>query len=417
MLIQSDKGIKNTKTGDNLVRPPARTFKSSSPSFGYIDNQNSLKTVKAPNPDTAINTAPNIAPTSGVIQQTTSSERSETLRRQNDLNARQQRRLDNQQKMAEATANKKEEKVDEKPKDVDENSVEFRVNKIETEASDQVKQITAKLDEISMSMDDASNDLISSIRQIYGARIEKMKQSNTRLLGTKEQLGIRSTGLARYSPGLQAGILAEEEIAGHERIAELEGELLSAVAKASQAKSENKLKMFNEQYDRVETVFSNMQKEIQDLHETALKKDKEAREAEKAERDAEKAKFENEIKKSQAVSTAVAGHLTKYTTQAEKDAFLEKYAETIGVDVDILRGEVETAGLKTQKSKLDIQNTQSTINKRSTSPQSTKVFGTPSNRSTVNKYLSANGDASDIQKAKEDEQFFYYVLNIAEQEE
>lgn len=395
--------------------------------YEFVGADSKINKVSASSPEEAMKNAQGIAPTSGVmkVQQTTSSQRAETMRRQNDLDQRQKKRDEAMAGQTKTDTTTTTTDSDIKTKDDsagDRDDIASRVKKIESEAETKVNDISKRLSAIAANFDSASNNLISSLQTKYGARIEAMKMSNKRLLETKRQIGLR-TGAERYTPGLQAGVLADEEISGHERIAELEGTMLEAVARAQIAKADGKLKMFNEEYDKIESVYKSMQEQIIDLHKIAVEKEKEARLAEKAEADAEKAQFEAEVRKSKAVSTAVAGYLNNYKTEAEKNAFLEKYAEKIGVSADVLFGEVENARLTTAKKNLDIQNVQSTINKRgnTSTPKSTS-FGTASDRTAVKEFLAAEEGATpaeiqaNIKKANESEEYFYKILNISKLE-
>ena len=291
-----------------------------------------------------------------------------------------------------------------------------RISNIQSNAESRVNEINSTFDRISGQMDAATNSLISSIREIYGARIEDLKDSNKRLLASKEQLGIRS-GRERYMSNIQSGILTDEEQSGIMRVSKLEGEMLGMIAKTEQARADNDYKMFNSNFDRVNEIYSEMKTEIQNTYNTAIKVEEERRQARAAEIKAQTDEFDQMLDKSERSAPAVASALSKFTNDADKTAFLQAYAKKTGIDIDVLIGDVEKSMGEQQKNQLNLENIKNQISNRNRSQglAEEKYNFNPSTdeRSKVQRYLAKNGDDNDIARARTDQTFFYWVLDQA----
>jgi len=300
-----------------------------------------------------------------------------------------------------------------------------KVLAIQEEGKKRITDITNSLTNLQSSMDASTNSLINSIKQVYGARIEDMKDSNKRLLATKEQVGIRS-GRERYMPVIQSGILTDEEIQGHERISKLEGEMLGLVAKAEQARSENNYKLFNSNYEKLNEITKQMKDEISNAYELAVKVDTERKQARATEIKAQADLFDQMLDRSERSAPAVAKAMERFTSEADKVAFLKTYSAKTGIDVDVLLGDIETYSTKQAKSTLDIENirnqiaTRSDANARGWSAEDRareNQMGTKEEISMVKKYLAGRGASnSDIEKTLNDPAVFSYALSLAEGE-
>jgi multidrug efflux pump subunit AcrB len=166
---------------------------------------------------------------------------------------------------------------------------------------------------------------------------------------------------------MQQGVLSAEEERGHDRVAELEGAMLQAIAKAESDRASGDLASFNAAADRVDKIEASLNKEIMDLHKRAIETDKAIRDKAKAEQDATKQDFEMQLKKAETAAPALVNALSEFTTEEQKLKFLDSYSKKSGIETDILLGEIELASQKSEKANLDLENIRNTIQNRNSS--------------------------------------------------
>lgn len=234
------------------------------------------------------------------------------------------------------------------------------------DAKAKIAEYDSQLERLKVSQNASTNALISSIRQVYGARIAKMQDANHRLLETKRVSNFKNNR-ARYTPVSSAGILTSEEIAGHERIGTLEAAMMQEIAKAEQARADGDLKMFNERFDYIESVEKKLQDEIMNQHKRVIDTDNARRQQEAEERLQEKNANDLLFKKAETAAPGIAKAISGYKTDAEKLKFIEAYAAKTGIDVDVIRGEVEKAGAVIKKDALSEQNVRNQMYNRNRS--------------------------------------------------
>jgi hypothetical protein len=117
----------------------------------------------------------------------------------------------------------------------------------------------------------------------------------------------------------------------------------------------------------------------------------------------------------------LADSLDKFKTNEEKIAFINQYAKSAGLEgyEDILLGDIYEASADNAKRQLDIKNIQSQMGSRYQADQrandKANEIGTSAEQSKVFSYLADNGTDEDIEKAKTDKTFFYWILNQAEE--
>jgi hypothetical protein len=237
------------------------------------------------------------------------------------------------------------------------------IDRIRSQAESDIGKINSELDRIQGSMDAASQMLIQSIKQKYAGAIAEMRDSNTRLLATKGVMGHR-TGRTRYTPGVQAGLISDEEVQGSYRIAKLEGEMLKLVVEAEQARTGNEIKVFNMKYDRIEQVKKDMQNEIVGVFDAIEKREEAQRAEEKAQRDTEKVEWERALEQSERAAPALANALASLTTDEERAELISTYATQNNIDPGVLWGDVQLSLDKATKSAMDIRNIENTIMNR-----------------------------------------------------
>lgn len=298
------------------------------------------------------------------------------------------------------------------------------ISSAKTSAQTQVDSANTTLDTIAANGTIATNALIESIKTTFQARIDLMNQSNDKLLKGKTQEGIRS-GRSRYVSDVQDGILSDEEQAGIARIGDLNGQMLTLIAQAETARTNQDLDIFNKRMDSINTIDDNLQNEVQNLQKNASDQLKAIQDKIKAQNDQDKQNQQMQLDKSERVAPALSESMAGYTDPKDQATFIEEYSKQSGIPVEILLGDISAYNDKSAKAKLDVENIKNEIANRNATTKTTqerlkldqqKQDFNPSDkdRSTVGKYLSTKGTPQDVEKAKTDPDFFYYVLKKAE---
>jgi LysM repeat protein len=241
--------------------------------------------------------------------------------------------------------------------------VKGEIKRMKEEAQVKINDINSTLDSIATMSNQANANLISSIKTIYGSRIAKMEDANKRLYATKETVGMRQ-GRARYAPKLQAGILTDEEISGHERIAALEGAMLQAIAGAQQAQADGDMKIFNSRMDEINKIEKELTDKIMNQHKMAVDYENNLRAKEREERLVQKEDFDKMLDLSARSAPAVYSALAGFKSEAEQKAFLEQYSKKTGIDIDVLMGDIEKYSSTSEKEALNMENIRSQIDRR-----------------------------------------------------
>lgn len=237
------------------------------------------------------------------------------------------------------------------------------IAKATTANQQEVAQANSTLDSISSMADAATAALITSIKQTYAARIQAMDVSNQRILSTKTESGYRS-GAAQYTSQLQAGVLTDEEQQGVSRIAELQGEMLSAIAQAQQAQTTQELAIFNDRMDALSKLDTELSTTVQNLQSNATAQLAALQTANKNAFDEQQTLQQNNINTAQAAAPGLASQLSAYKTPADQAEFITKTATQLGIDPNVLFGEVQSALTTQQKDSLDLENVKSEITNR-----------------------------------------------------
>lgn len=283
---------------------------------------------------------------------------------------------------------------------IDPNSPEGQIASAKTEGAAQVKYANDTLDTIHATADAATQALIASIKQIYGARITQMQDSNSRILGGKTQEGIRS-GRARYATDVQNGILTDEEQSGIMRVATLQGEMLQEIAKAQQAQNAEDLTVFNSRMEKVAKIKSDLADQVSKIHQSAIDAQKAQMEAKKNALDMDKTTNDLVQSKAKASAPAIIETLKTFKTATERSDFLEAYAKKTGIPMDILMGTVSTAADDKTKADLALENVRSEINARAVSTQKTKQdISQASGDEDVKNILNGISSINDVDKTK-----------------
>lgn len=237
---------------------------------------------------------------------------------------------------------------------------EKQIQAVSEVAKQQITNANATLDRIKSTSDVATNALIESIKQIYGARISQMIDTNSRILAGKTTAGIRE-GRARYMTEIQNGVLTDEEQAGIMRVSQLEGEMLQEIAKAQQAQNEEDLTIFNDRMDKVTAIQKDLADQVAKIHQAALDAQKAQLDAQKTALDMQKTQQDIFDAKIKAAAPAIMEALSGLASPADKSDFLKAYAEQSGIPIDQLMSGVSAAATDKEKADLQLEQTRASI--------------------------------------------------------
>ncbi len=238
---------------------------------------------------------------------------------------------------------------------------DFAIQQANAEIDNDFDIAISQLDTLKTRMDETNAAIIESIEARYAARREQIKDINKRQLGALTTAGFRS-GRARFAQEIQAGILGTEEREGIQRLAELDAEELSLIAQARQAHDAQDFKLLSERINLLEQKRAEKTKTTQQLFENALALDRAALQKAEEARQAETFAFEQATQQAQSVALQIAGSLDSLN-DAETALFIEQAAFDLGIDPNILAGEVARADRDIRLENLEALKTQASITK------------------------------------------------------
>jgi len=234
---------------------------------------------------------------------------------------------------------------------------------IDSRYSDEENLINNTFNEKISLSNSATKALMESIKSKFAARIEQMKNTNARLLGSKEIIGNRS-GRARYASLIQEGILTDEEQQGVARISEIQAQELQLLAEAQFAQSERDMDSLDKKMEALYKLQKDKQEELFNLNKLTLDQEKMALDKAREERQAKKDEIEISTKMSASIAPSVAENFSKLKNASEKKSFIEKMALAKGIDPEQLLSDVIVYMRQKGKEDLDMENVRSQINKR-----------------------------------------------------
>lgn len=294
------------------------------------------------------------------VQQTTTERRRQTqerLTKHNDTLARYQNTSDD-------TGSYAPDPVLDAYDDLDgANNIKSDVERIRIRAEQDINAIQTKLSSIERAADSTTKMLISGIKQKYSGLISEMRDKNSRAVEVKRAVGIRQ-GRSRYTPEMETGIIAQAEVDGAYRIAELEGEMMQLVMEAETAREERELKIFNSAWDKIEAVKKTMRDEVKSLYQAVLDREKEQREREKAARDAANDAWKATLDASKRAAPSLARAMASLKDDAQRTALIETYATRMNIEPQILLGDIAEAMDEQQKRAMDLRNIEDQMQNR-----------------------------------------------------
>lgn len=234
---------------------------------------------------------------------------------------------------------------------------------LRSETDKEVKRVWDTYERIQKYADDAHMDMIESIKRSSAARAEQMKDTNARQLAAKDVSNMRQ-GRSRYTSELATGILVAEEYDGQARLVEIEAELVTALAEAESARANDKTDAFNDAWDRVQKAKKDMNDQIESNYKIAIEQEKLIIEREKEARTAQKDALDMMLDHASAAAPGLAAKMKEFKSASERTAFIQAYAERVGVDADVLLGEITKSMQDSEYKELQMANIENQIYNR-----------------------------------------------------
>lgn len=228
-------------------------------------------------------------------------------------------------------------------------------------------QLFSDYEEMEKSIDREYRNTVRQIKSTFNNRLKLMKDTNDRVLRAQNVNNLRS-GTSRYAAEMAAGLMTEEEQKGHLRMMQIESEMTSLITQAAKARQEGDLEAFNAYYDNIEDAFDRMNTAITEQFDRATTRNNQLRERQQDLRAQEKQNFEQMLDTSSRAAPALASRISGLTAE-QQAAVIEEYANTAGIPVDMVLGDVVSAAQENREADLDARNIESQILKRQSDAQ------------------------------------------------
>lgn len=240
--------------------------------------------------------------------------------------------------------------------------VESRIAAIELQHEQDKETLFADYDNIQATANKEYRSIIRGIKQQFQARIDMMKETNSRVLRAQRVNNIRS-GTARYAAEMAAGLMTEEEQQGHLRLSQIESEMSQALVAAAEAKASGDLERFNAVYDQLDSLTKNMNEQIKANFDMVVKRNQEIRANNQEQRLQAKAELDAMLDKSGRAAPALAARIANLPPE-QQAAVIEVYAAQNGIDPEVLLGDVVGAAQDMDYKNLQAKNLENQIYNR-----------------------------------------------------
>lgn len=237
-----------------------------------------------------------------------------------------------------------------------------RIAAIELQYEKDKETLFDDYDQLQTTADKEYRGIIRGIKKQFQARIDLMKETNSRVLAAQNVNNLRS-GTARYAAEMAAGLMTEEEQQGHLRLTQIEGEMSAALVAAAEAKAEGDLEAFNSVYDQLDSLTKNMNDQIKENFNMAVKRNQEIRANNQEQRLQAKAELDAMLDKSGRAAPALAARIAELPPE-QQAAVIEAYAAQNGIDPEVLLGDVVGAAQDMDYKNLQAKNLENQIYNR-----------------------------------------------------
>jgi hypothetical protein len=189
--------------------------------------------------------------------------------------------------------------------------------------------------------------VIDRIKQQSTEQKKAMTDLNERYLGSKKVAGFR-TGSTEYTPEIAMGILKNEEESGIRRIQEIDDRMTIALAEAVSAKDSKDLALAEKRFEQYGKLQKAKQDAITEQYKLYIDNQKYIADTTKALEAEERATTDQAI---QELKVAGDAYAKAYASATNKDQYVNNLATTLGLDRNIVLGEILNATPKPTKPK------------------------------------------------------------------
>lgn len=238
--------------------------------------------------------------------------------------------------------------------------------------------ITTQLQDLRTRFDDNNKMLLDQITKKFQARRLELEDANMRILSLKKDQGY-DTGMARYTADQYTGGILNEERDAVQRMAELDAEELSLVVQAQNAKNDKDFELLGKMLDAAESTRKQKQDTLNTLYKNMV--------------EYEKNKDTNTIEQQQKVYNFAQDQVTTAAPEilkqmaglddTQKEAFLTGLAKQYKIDVNSLKGMLETA-------RYDVAKDEKAIAPKATTTKTGTSTGSSTTKSSTTSTSSAN---------------------------
>lgn len=209
---------------------------------------------------------------------------------------------------------------------------EQRLLDINKQIDTDLQNYNTQLDMASTRMSETLQYQIRSIQFRYQQRRNQLVDLNKRYFGALSSLTTRLGG--RFVPGVTTGILAAEEAAGIQRMADLDAEEASLIAEAEAAIENKKYELFSKKMAATERARDDKLKIVGELNKLSAERNKEIQDMIDAQEKAEKENMQEMIKTADALAPLVFDQLTG--DSAKDLSLIQPYAQEFNIEPEIL---------------------------------------------------------------------------------
>ena len=227
---------------------------------------------------------------------------------------------------------------------------EYKIN--EKEIKDE-KNRTEILDRIQLGADAAHSAAIERIKTISAYNRQQMKDTNARYLALKQNEGF-SGGQARYMSDINNGILQDNEQKGIERLNKIDIDEVTAIAEATQAKTDKDFARAAEKMDVVDKLQKEKRQAILDVLKATNDFNTSIKEQQKAVDQATKEQFNRGVEILKQGAPALLEAFDAIKSEKDRSEKVATYAKSIGVTPEQVLGAIKDQRTQNLKDTTDI---------------------------------------------------------------
>jgi len=194
-------------------------------------------------------------------------------------------------------------------------------------------------DALKENISEAHKLVIDNIKKKAETMRTSMEEINKQYLGAKKVAGFR-TGATEYTPEIAMGILKNEEEQGLARIKEIDDNMTLALAEAVTAKNGKDLQLAQQQFENYTKLQKEKETAIIDQYKLYMDGQKYIEDVKKAAKTEERAVEDQAMQK---LDKSADAYLKGYNAAKNKNAYVESIATKLGLDKDIVLGQILAA--------------------------------------------------------------------------